>query len=938
MALDGAEGSSGELDESSLLAMDALMACWSRWDLHAQYYLTTLAAQIAAGGVPANANANEREAVSRLRDLLAPQQWANLPGLLTARREQLAREQDERAQAELDTELEQLRLAAERERAERSAQVEREKAGRLRERAVVELGPLVERQLQENFLTVDAWMGSQELAPCLPEGWLQTRKVDFVQRWARQNLDADLDVEQALAVASVGHLRVTARAGSGKTRTLVTRAAFLMRHCRVPADAVLLVAFNVAAAREMTDRLRQMLPEGHPLPFSMTFHALAHALVHPEEELLGDTDQRPVLSDLVQSLINRMMSEPRGARQVQAAMFQYFSAEWAALDRRGIGEGQEAYFRRQLDSLLETFSGDFVKSYGEKLISNTLFRNDVTFRYEYAFRWDGLVYRPDFTIFRDGKPVAIVEYFGRTGDEDYDAQSADKRRFWSRRPETLLELGPADIAAGSERCSQWVLDRLDELGVAHRELTDDEVWELAQRRGVDRFSKAVNGFIGRARQNDISPEILADKLRHHVPVDAAEAAFLDLAAPLYADYIQELRRRGADDFTGLMWRAVRQLESGSSTFTRDRGRESGDIARLRHVHVDEFQDFSTMFNALLHEVVRISGADVFAVGDDWQAINGFAGADLSYFDSFPVQFADASQLNISSNYRSPAGVVAIGNEIMRGRGVLARSPGRAEGETLMADPASDTTSSRSNRFSGDVTTPAVLRLLLREINAGVGDIAILLRRKEPWRVHDAEARKVPSTLEGLQAYLLAQLPEAADLKLTISTVHKFKGREADTVIIADAHAWAYPLLHPAWSFTRIFGDEQERLLEEERRLFYVASTRPRQTLIYLVDGTPSPFLADERIRKLLVKQSLDRCPPIPVVSSDHVEIRVSNCYESKDRLKQLGFRWSPAMRVWHKRVARGDADVVRLREEASLLPGAGVELVDLAGTAGTHGY
>jgi DNA helicase-4 len=47
--------------------------------------------------------------------------------------------------------------------------------------------------------------------------------------------------------------------------------------------------------------------------------------------------------------------------------------------------------------------------------------------------------------------------------------------------------------------------------------------------------------------------------------------------------------------------------------------------------IDEFQDFSQMFFELI-DAIRSQNVTtrVFCVGDDWQAINGFAGSDLRF--------------------------------------------------------------------------------------------------------------------------------------------------------------------------------------------------------------------------------------------------------------------------------------------------------------------
>ena len=68
----------------------------------------------------------------------------------------------------------------------------------------------------------------------------------------------------------------------------MTRAIFLQSHCRVPPSEILLLAFNRQAVEEIRERLREHL--GANLPYVMTFHALAHALVHPPETLVEDDE------------------------------------------------------------------------------------------------------------------------------------------------------------------------------------------------------------------------------------------------------------------------------------------------------------------------------------------------------------------------------------------------------------------------------------------------------------------------------------------------------------------------------------------------------------------------------------------------------------------------------------------------------------------------
>ena len=107
---------------------------------------------------------------------------------------------------------------------------------------------------------------------------------------------------------------------------------------------------------------------------------------------------------------------------------------------------------------------------------------------------------------------------------------------------------------------------------------------------------------------------------------------------------------------------------------------------------------------------------------------------------------------------------------------------------------------------------------------------------------------MPSSRGKLDCFLIElrdKLPSEHAERVTISTVHKYKGRQNDVVLVLDAMERRYPLLHPNWFFTHVLGDSIKRLTDEERRLFYVALTRAVEDLYILTEKNSfSPFLKD----------------------------------------------------------------------------------------------
>lgn len=114
------------------------------------------------------------------------------------------------------------------------------------------------------------------------------------------------DQRQAVEHPS-GPALVLAGAGSGKTRVLTTRAAWLL-HQGVAADAVVLVTFTNKAAAEMKHRVLELT--GAQLPWSGTFHSLSARLLRRHGMMIGLPNTFSIFdTDDQQALINRIYKE-----------------------------------------------------------------------------------------------------------------------------------------------------------------------------------------------------------------------------------------------------------------------------------------------------------------------------------------------------------------------------------------------------------------------------------------------------------------------------------------------------------------------------------------------------------------------------------------------------------------------------------------------------
>ncbi|MCX7982130.1 MAG: ATP-dependent helicase [Syntrophales bacterium] len=125
----------------------------------------------------------------------------------------------------------------------------------------------------------------------------------------------ELNEEQkAVVFQSGGPLLVLAGAGSGKTRTLTYRVAWLMK-CGVSPGRIFLATFTNKAARSMLDRVGLITETDLPLPWGGTFHSIGHRILRRHSELIGYSREFTIIdTEDATQIINACIAEKVGRR------------------------------------------------------------------------------------------------------------------------------------------------------------------------------------------------------------------------------------------------------------------------------------------------------------------------------------------------------------------------------------------------------------------------------------------------------------------------------------------------------------------------------------------------------------------------------------------------------------------------------------------------
>ncbi len=179
-----------------------------------------------------------------------------------------------------------------------------------------------------------------------------------------------LNPEQcAAATAGDGPLLVLAAAGTGKTRTLVHRVAYLVEQ-GVDPGRILLLTFTNRAAREMLERAEKVVGPAASSIWSGTFHSICARFLRrygsflgykPGFQILDEDDQKRLIGDIIRTsvkdpkdfpkkeIVAKMISEAANEQKPVAFIASRWQTKAAGVEPEAIAKIAETYAARKME-------------------------------------------------------------------------------------------------------------------------------------------------------------------------------------------------------------------------------------------------------------------------------------------------------------------------------------------------------------------------------------------------------------------------------------------------------------------------------------------------------------------------------------------------------------------------------------------------------------
>jgi len=669
---------------------------------------------------------------------------------------------------------------------------------------------------------------------------MQTTKTDL----------SGLNEKQRQAVVSeCKRLLVLAGAGSGKTKTLLQKLIYLIEEKGVNPTNILAITFAKNAANEMLDRLiisaddteeyaeiladknrttkekdteRYFFTKKHKWIDNLTlrtFHSLCYSIIRNfgvnefdnKFKIIGDTKAKDdefakySATETAFEVIHKILIENCESNKYLLDLKRYILDYM--IDKIHIAKDKRISLPKD-GKFYTTLNGTKVRSKSEQYIADWLYRHSIKFEYEPNVNFRDFDFRPDFFI-----PEANL-YLEHVSQKSYPTKGKEQQ--FNKANKLLVktfEHQTKDTALFNLALERIVKNRLPSNYHFSTALSFEEEFKSYHKEIKDFLRQTMRVIDMVKVENLPSKKVLeqSQKDQHERVRD-----FYKLAIPIIEQYQSYCTNKSYLDFNDMITRTISLFKNHKEIADKFRG-------KYEYILVDEFQDVNNLQVELI-KLLLTDNNQLFCVGDDWQSIYGFRGSNVDYIVNFKEHFKKSETIKLSMNYRSTEHIVGASNEVIRHNKFKVDKDVRSNKKS----------SSKIHVYAGK-NQAENLEYVLDQVNKlkdkgyTKEDILFLYRRSKMYSPYFERFKQERVWVSG-------------------KTIHASKGLEAKAVFIIGLTEGngGFPDI---WMEDRIYQvikkSNHDLLLEEERRLFYVAITRAKDELFLITEkGNESSFLKE----------------------------------------------------------------------------------------------
>lgn len=701
-------------------------------------------------------------------------------------------------------------------------------------------------------------------------------------------MDINLDEHQMKAVKHFkGPALVVAGPGSGKTRVIIERILNLIREYNVNPNKILALAFNKEAAKEMNQRVFPKLRMIHSLgkPDIRTLHSFGLEIIRQYYRQLKLKSPPDVWgNDPHKSIRKEIEGLKREADESPITVYIYKIGN-KVTDKCYIGQTTNWERRKQehINDSSNTELHQEILTQGVEQFNFKVIR-EIKGKFADSCETEWIEYYKNLAVFNQKKEnvcletdendqsVAIFKIESNASGRCYIGYSSNPKRIEDDL--TLVQNDQLRQAIKNEGIRQFSFDIIfedipitkaservaHEIEIRKNMAVYNKSHPLSQRYSnklqVELFCEHFNLSYEEVVKHPTDIKNLSDKIENYekivrdvekVKLEVAEdfsnynsieniinfilGSINDIVVKAFAEkYEKKKKEANAIDFQDMILYAV-------YLFERYPNIRANYCEKYDYVLVDEFQDISPIDFRL----IKTLSTNLFAVGDDDQAIYSFRGGDSEIMQDF---HKNVKEYRITKNYRSTVTVVNHSKTLIDHNQSRIQKSLNADKTTKHPIRVYETTKEtetpntdfsfnsltenkqiNNNQSSQQVTT--LENILNMELtNSTREKTAILVR----YRSEVDQVRNILKRLDFEEKVGSDRLLEKGgpynfigigNQQIRVSTIHSVKGKEYDKVI----------LIHNTLGEDFPFHDSDN--MAEERRVFYVAMTRAIDDLVII---------------------------------------------------------------------------------------------------------